>query len=164
MAQKFQPLGELSTLEKFEPYIQPPWLANISCSILPRSKAVLTAQNLMGPAIFTDSSARNGLVGIEIYSPNMRSISISSTTMATTDTLNAFTGELLAIDMALAQLLFLARQIQARIHEDVTVFIDSQAALKAISGFTIQSGQFLTKNIIGKVQKLKENGIACRLQ
>ncbi len=137
LAQKFQPLGDLSTLEKFEPYIQPPWLANISCSILPRPEAVLAAQNLIDPAIFTDSSARNGLVGIGIYSPNMRIIPISSTTVATTDTLNAFTGELLAIDVALAQLLFLARQTQARIHEDVTVFTDSQAALKAISGFTI---------------------------
>ncbi len=84
--------------------------------------------------------------------------------MATTDTLNAFTGELLAIDVGLAQLLFLARQTQARIHEDVTVFTESQEALKAISGFTIHSEQFLAKNIIGKVQKLKENGIACRLQ
>ncbi len=94
----------------------------------------------------------------------MRSIPISSTTVATTDTLNAFTSELLAIDVALAKLLFLAHQTQARIHKDVTVFTDSQAALKVISGFTIQGMQFLAKKIIGKVQKLNENGIACRLK
>lgn len=68
------------------------------------------------------------------------------------------------MDVALAQLLFLACQTQAQIHEDFTIFTDSQAALKAISGFTIQSGQFLAKKILGKLQKLKENGITCRLQ
>ena len=66
--------------------------------------------------------------------------------------------------MALAQLLFLARQTQTRIHQDATVFTDSQSELKAMNGFQIQSGQFLTKNIIGKVQKLNKNGIACRIQ
>lgn len=142
LATKFQPLGDLSTLEKFEAYIQPPWLPNISCNISPRPEAILAAQNVMGPAIFTDSSARNGLMEIGIYSHGMSRIPTSSTTVATTDTLNAFTGELLAMDVALAQLLFLACQIQAQIHEDVTIFTNSQAALKAISGFTIRVGNF----------------------
>lgn len=127
----------MSTLEKVKPYIQPPWLPNILCNIPPQPEAILATQNFMGPAIFTDNSARSGLVEIGIYSHNMKSIPIFSTTVATTDILNAFTGELLAIDVALAQLLFLARQTQAPIREDVTVFTDGQAALKAINGFTI---------------------------
>lgn len=62
----------------------------------------------MGSAIFTDSSAWNSLVRIGIYIHDMSRIPTSSTTVATTDTFNAFTGELLSIDVALAQLLFLA--------------------------------------------------------
>ena len=49
-----------------------------------------------------DSAARNGHVGIGIYRTD---IPVSSTTVASTD---MFTNELLAIDMALAQLLFLS--------------------------------------------------------
>ena len=52
----------------------------------------------------------------------MRSVSISSITVAITDILNAFTSELLVIDVALAHLLFLAYQIQAQIHKNITVF------------------------------------------
>ena len=68
LAIKFRPLEDLSILEKFEPYIQPPWLANISCNIPPRAEAILSAKDPTGSAIFTDSSARNGHVGIGIYS------------------------------------------------------------------------------------------------
>ena len=56
LAIKFQPLEDLSILEKFESYIQPPWLPNISCNIPLQPKAILVAQNVMGPVIFTDSS------------------------------------------------------------------------------------------------------------
>lgn len=94
----------------------------------------------------------------------MRDIPVSSTTVASTDMLNAFTGELLAIDVALAQLLFLSGQTQAQIYQDVTVFTDSQAALKALGGLTTHSGQFLAKKITIKVQKLNEKGILCKLQ
>lgn len=78
--------------------------------------------------------------------------------------LNAFTGELLAIEVALAQLLFLSGQTQARIYQNVTVFTNSQAALKALSSLTIHSGQFLAKKIIVKVRQLNEKGISCKLQ
>ena len=100
LAVKFRPLGDLSTLEKFENYIQPPWLANISCNILPRPEVALSAQNPTGSTIFTDSSARNGHVGIGIYSPNATDIPVSSTTVASKDMLNAFTRKLLAVDVA----------------------------------------------------------------
>ena len=108
LAIKFRHLEDLSTLEKFEPYIQPPWLANISCNIPPRAEAILSAKNLTGPAIFTDSSARNRHVGIGIYSSNLTYFPVSSTTVASTNILNTFASELLAIDVALAQLILLS--------------------------------------------------------
>ena len=74
------------------------------CTIPLRDKAISSAQNLSAPAIFTESSAQNGVVGIGIYSPNVSHFLISAATIASTNTLNVFFGELLAIDMALTQL------------------------------------------------------------
>ncbi len=64
LASKFRPLEDLSSLEKFDTYTQAPWLASVTCVTSSRAEAILAAKNLSGPAIFTDSSARNGLVKI----------------------------------------------------------------------------------------------------
>lgn len=105
---------------------------NCTLSIPSRDKAVSLAQNLPNPAIFTDSSARNQVIGIGIHSPNISNFPISSATIATTATLNVFSGELLAIDVALAQLTHMVNTNPPGTH-DVIVFIDSQAALQALN-------------------------------
>lgn len=159
-----QPLGDLSNLEKFESFIQPPWLLTVPCIILPRDKAISFAQSLASQAIFTDSSARNGVIGIGIHSPNISSFPISSATIASTSTLNVFSGELLAIDVALAQLTHLLNTNSPGIHNPMTVFTDSQAALNALNFPALHSGQFLIKSIMLKYHQLKSQGILYTLQ
>ncbi len=164
LAKKFCFLGDLSTLERFDAYIQPPWVPKATCIILPRAQASLSAKNLSGPAIFTDSSAQNGLVGIGIHSPNIAHFPVYSTTIATTHTVNVFTGELLAIDVALAQLSFLSNVEQPWRHQKIPLFTDSQAALNALSFPRAQSRQFLVKNITLKIRRLRSRGISCVFQ
>lgn len=108
-----------------------------------RDKAVSFAQNLSGPAILTDSSVQNGHVGIGIHSPKIANFPVSSTTIATPKTLNIFSGELLAIDMALARLTHLSVTGLSQIYKSITRFTDSQAALDALNFPTLHSGQFL---------------------
>lgn len=124
------------------------------CTILSRDKAVSFAQNLVKSAIFTGSSARNEVIGIGIHSPNILNFPISSATIATTTTLNVFSGELLAIDVALAQLTHFVNTNPPGI-QAVTVFSDSQAALQALNFPAPHSGQFLIKSITLKFHQLK---------
>lgn len=102
LAIKFRQLGDSSILKRFDAYIQPPWVSNPTCIILPQDQAIRSAKPLSSPAIFTDISARNSLVGIGIHSPNIAHFPVSSTTVASTHMLNVFIGELLAIDVVLA--------------------------------------------------------------
>ncbi len=103
-------------------------------------------------------------MGIRIYSPNIAHFPVSSTTVATTHTLNVFTGELFAIDVALAQLSVLPKVEQPWRHQNVTLFTDSQAALNALSFPRAQSGQFLVKSISLKIRQLRSWGISCVFQ
>lgn len=43
LAKKFGSLGDLSNLEKFDAYIQPPWLANATGIIPSRAEAIAAA-------------------------------------------------------------------------------------------------------------------------
>lgn len=119
LAIKFRSLGDLGTLEKFDAYIQPPWLANATCIIPPRVEATASAKNLSGPAIFTDISAGNNLVGIGIHSPNIAHLLVPSTTVATTHILNVFADELVAINVAMAQLTHLSSLDGLQKHQNV---------------------------------------------
>ncbi len=163
LASKFRPLEDLSSLEKFDTYTQAPWLASATCVTPSRAEAILAAENLSGPAIFTYSSAQNGLVGIGIRSPNISYFPVPSTTVRTTHALNVFTGDLLAIDVGLVQLIHFAKIEQPR-NLNVTLFTESQAALNAISYPAAYSGQFLTKAIILKTRQLHFLGVLCILQ
>lgn len=164
LALKFRQLSNLSNLEKFEAFIQPPWLASVPCMILSRDKALFSAQNLSGPAIFTDSSAQNGHLGIGIHSPNIPCFLISSATVATTITHYIISGKLFAIDIALAHLISLPTPNVPQSCGSVTLFTDSHAALNALNYPTSHNGQFLVKSISLKFHQLKSQGIVCSLQ
>ena len=69
----------------------------------------------------------------------------------------------MAIDVALAQLIYFAKLEQPR-HHNVTLFTDSQAALNALSYPAAHSGQFLTKAITLKTRQLHSLGVSCILQ
>ena len=163
LALKFRPLGDLSHAEKLEAFIQPPWQETVPYTILPRDKAIPFAQNTSSHAIFTDSSACNGLIGVGIHNPNIAQFLISSTTMATTDIINVFAGELMAIDIALAQLFHLSAQNSHWFSKTIILFTDSQAAIKALKYPTGCSGQFLIKSITLKFHQLKAKGILCEI-
>ncbi len=86
-----------------------------------RPKAILSVQNLSSPAIFIHSSACNWHIGIDIHNRNMLDFPVSSTTVPTIHTPNIFKGELLAIDVALAQLTHSSSPDLPWIHQSVTL-------------------------------------------
>lgn len=100
------------------------------------------AKHTQGPAVFTDTSIRNNLIGchwtIADFSP-------VSQTIASESSLNSYGGELAAIEAALGQLLYSVNC--GAFGPKVTVFSDSQGALRALSNPSRQSGQFLIRRI-----------------
>ena len=83
--------------------------------------------------------------------------------IARSNTLNVYSGELLAIDVALAQLTHLFNNDPPGIHKSVAVFTDSQAALNALNFPASHSDQYLVKSITLKFHQLKSRGILCTL-
>ena len=61
-------------------------------------------------------------MGIGIHSPNIANFPVSSTTIATSNTLNIFSGELLAIDVALAQLIHLSGTKLSQTYKSIAIF------------------------------------------
>lgn len=134
------------------------------CILLPRDEAIFFAQNMASQEIFIDSSARHGVIGIDINNPNIASFPIFSATIASTSMLNIFSGKLLVIDVALAQLTHHLKTNLLGIHNSVTVCTDSQAALNALNFLALYSGQFLIKRIMLKFYQLKSQRVLCTVQ
>ena len=79
-------------------------------------------------------------------------------------TLNLVTGELLAIDVALTQLIYLSNLDRLQMHEIITPLTNSQAALNALSYPTLHSGQLLIKSISLKIRALLSLDICCTMR
>ena len=88
---------DFSNLEKIHPFCLPLWKKGVETYILPdRDIAIKLAnsQRIANRAIFTDGSARNGLVGIGISS----SFLTCSRIISSQENLNTYFAELAAID------------------------------------------------------------------
>lgn len=148
--------------ERIEAYSQAPWDERLHVHILDRDDAIgittrpWQAQELR---IFTDGSVRKGKVGIGIIGQlHNRGIQEEvlrvSQPVASTHAMNIYTAELQAIHEALRltrQGRFFMRAIRF-----ITVYCDSQAALKSLARPRQQSGQYLLMHIQDHVRHIRE--------
>jgi ribonuclease HI len=147
-----------SGMEHITAYIRPPWwkpAATITIAPISKEEAAkahqerlrqIPAQDLI---IYTDGSGQNGHIGAAIYSPTC-SIT-KGKYMGTDDTHIVYAAELMGIQMAVT--LF-----EEKISEyaNVHIFTDSQAAIKAIESPKRQSGQYIIKGTLDKIDSIHE--------
>ena len=110
---------------------------------------------MQGPSAFTDASERNNLLGIGCHW-NTTGFAPVSRTVAKGPDLSSYLGELLAIEAALAQLLHSVNC--GAIGPNVTVFSDSQGALRALANPGRQSGQFLIRRVCQQTRLINASG------
>lgn len=96
------------------------------------------------PRLWT-ASVRNNLVGLGTHWEKL-GLPAVALTISDASTLLNFLGELVGIDFAVAQV-WNAVKFNALSNKQITVFTDSQYALKALQSLGQDSGQFLTKSI-----------------
>lgn len=146
----------IESLELRKPFLTPTWWQppemHISSSAeIARAKHDQTLSRNLGPIFYTDGSAVNGKVGavaIQHGTPATRQTFLGRAPEAT-----VFLAELQGIDMAL-EMALIARPQPG---EEVTIFSDSQAALKAIGG-SDGSGQQILGGIIDSCADLRNRG------
>lgn len=109
------------------------------------SKPLNWPKNYSGSAAFVDSSVRNNLVGIGTHWEKL-GLPAVALTISDASTLSNSLGELAGIDFAIAQV-WNAVKFDTLSNKQITVFTDSQYALKALQSLGQDSGQFLTKSI-----------------
>jgi ribonuclease HI/exonuclease III len=143
-----------------------------------RERAVLEAQTV-GPAIFVDGSARNGVTGIGLawkYENGVWVIPIGpewtttyegdwrlcSQTMALLSDSNEYAAELMAI-------LHAVQVLQFQLHSNknipnITILSDCQSAILSIQKPRYQSGQYLIREIWERLRAVKARGTEVILQ
>lgn len=140
---------DLSRLETITPYCIPPWQPRPQVVIPPsREEAAERAKSHDTVALYTDGSARNGLVGIGVtWSPQYA----EATTIGDEDNLNAYFAELFAIDLAIHKLIPVVDSTAPTL-DSITIFSDCQGALKSIARPAHQSGQALIRSILQRLE------------
>ena len=142
-------------MEKIGAYSKAPWDEPPLVVIHPRKQATLLVRQVQGPSAFTDVSEQNNLLGIGCHWNTTGFASISRTVAKGPD-LSSYLGELLAIEAALAQLLHSVNC--GAIGPKVTVFSDSQGALRALANPSRQSGQFLIRSVCQQTRLINASG------
>ncbi len=153
MAKKFNVL-DLVKLEKIEAFVKAPWVPPVRVNIFDRKEAIQKAKvfNPREPLLFTDGSVGNGVVGIgvkwmgSLYWPDV------SKTVSTSQQLDPYAAELIALDSAVSVLLTSMQRGNTR--PPVTIFSDCKSALQALSNPYPRSGQFLITRITLKVHEI----------
>jgi hypothetical protein len=139
-------------------YIKPLWwkLAAITViSIFKKEEAVeehqqrlqqIPAQDLI---TYTDESDHGGQIGAATYSLTIKII--KSKYIGTDNIYNIYAVELMAIQMVIT---LFEKKIQE--YPNVYIFIDNQFAIQTIETPKQQSGQYIIKSILDKIDKIHE--------
>ena len=154
IAERFQSI-DFSSVEKIGAYTKALWEEPPLVVIPPRKQAILLAQQMQGPSAFTNASERNNLLGIGCHW-NTTGFAPISRTVAKGPDLSSYLGKLLAIEAALAQ--FLHSVNCGAIGPNVTVFSDSQEALRALVNPGRRSGQFLIRSVCQQTRLINASG------
>src|SRR5205814_3245542 len=99
--------------------------------------------------IYTDGSGHGGHIGAAIHSPTINVT--KGEYIGTDNTHNVYAAELTAIQMAIT---LFEEKIQE--YSNVHVFTDNQSAIQTIETPKQQSGQYIIKSILDKIDKIHE--------
>lgn len=114
-------------MEKIYTYAKAPWIPPLKISISQsKLEAIQQAKSHQEPAVSTDWSSRNDLIGTGAYWQNLNFPDISLA-ISSPQHLSVYSGELAAIDASITYLHYLAQH--AGLPPCTTVFTDSVAAL-----------------------------------
>jgi hypothetical protein len=145
-------------MEHITAYIRPPWwklAVTTAISTSNKEEAAqehqqrlqqIPAQDLI---IYTDGSGHGGQIGAAIYSPTINVT--KGEYIGTDNTHNVYAAELTAIQMAIT---LFEEKIQE--YPNVYVFTDNQSAIQTIETPKQQSGQYIIKSILDKIDKIHE--------
>lgn len=123
-----------------------------------REKAIYDAQNVTGIKVAVDCSCKNNLIGVGVSYGGSRAGAEQYMTVGYSHKLSVYLGELDAIQWAVETLVRTMNSGFAH-PTHVTIFSDSQAALKALREPACQSGQWLLRKITLDISTLeKETG------
>lgn len=143
--QSWYTLPEMKQIVKIGAYARDPTTS--TCSVfIPGTKqqAIELAKSHDGSAAYVDSSSRNSLVGIRTCWQSLGWPATAST-ISNTSTLSNFLCDLAGIEAATAQV-WSAVKYSTLTNRSMTVFTDSQYALRALKQLGQDSGQFLIKS------------------
>lgn len=139
---------DINNLERIEPFCLPPWQPRAKVKIHERERAEELANraNLIR-ALFTDASSRRGRVGIGVTYLSPGAYRIISRTVGSASSVSAHHGELLAIreTYKLVDKPWPDQGTDPR--TAVTIFSDSQSALRALAKPRQQNRQAILRDI-----------------
>lgn len=154
MAEKINAL-DLVKLEKIEAFVKAAWVPPVRVNIFDRKEAIQNEPkgfNPREPVLFTDGSVRNNAVGIGVKWMGRLSWPDVSKTVSTSQQLDPYAAELVALDSAVSYLL--TSMQRSSIGPPITVFSDYKSALQALSNPFPRSEQFLITRITLKVHEI----------
>lgn len=132
MAEKFNAL-DLVKLEKIEAFVKAPWVPPVRVSIFDRKEAIQKAKGFSPrePVLFTDGYVRNNAVGIGVkWMGSLCWLDVSKT-VSTSQQLDPYAAELVALDSAVSYLL--TSMQRGSTGPPITIFSDCKSALQALN-------------------------------
>ena len=158
---------KIRDMEKVTPYVVPPWCRPPKTVISNNSKeakelhdVTILINEATDMLIYTDGSGINDKIGAAAiatqYGVMLKSF-LGSFRCHT-----VYTGELQGVNLALN--FAITKKLEHRTFDEVIIFTDNQAAILSCANPAGQSGQALLKDIVDKINMLRDEGIEIRLQ
>ena len=145
--------------EEIQPYVKPPWwsLTNTTIHIntTSKDKAKEDHENSMRNNntphtlhIYTDGSGIENHIGAAAYSPTL--LKTAHKYLGNTDMTNVYAAELTAINLGIK----MAEESDEQFHR-CYIYVDNQASIQAVERPKQQSGQYIIRDILQKLQEVQ---------
>ena len=145
------------------PYVAPPWWIPPAIHIATSADAAIHTHDVNALCrddgvldIFTDGSAIEGHVGAAAVAPRAKEGRVCY--MSTEGVTTVFEAELQGIAMTTTMTMTI-KETQIQNMWAVNIYVDNQAAIRAVANSGQQSGQYLLRDIVQGIDKLREAGI-----
>ena len=154
-------------LESRHPFVVPPWWEPPAIYIAPSADAAIREHDVNALCrdegvldVFTDGSAIGGHLGAAAVAPRLREGRVCY--MGTEEMTTVFGAELQGIIMATD----MTRTIKETRKQDlwaVNIYVDNQAAIQAVANPGRQSGQYLLREVVQGINRLREAGVQVQI-
>ncbi len=153
--------------ETRHPFVVPPWWDPPAIYIASSADAAIRAHDVNALCrddgvldIFTDGSAIGGHVGAAAVAPRLKEGRICY--MGTEEMTTVFGAELQGIVMATAMTMTI-KETRGQNMWAVNIYVDNQAAIRASANPGRQSGQYLLREVVQGIDRLREAGVRIQI-